>query len=127
MKYIIWASIGIIIALAGLIYLGKLLLLKIKGVETVAEVVKVREKRKDNYVHTMRFSNEEKTYEFEDKAGFSQPLSIGSKHTIIYDPKNPQNFDFADQVKKNLIIIGVLVAMAVLFSRRWFWLGKLGP
>ena len=87
MKYIIWASIGIIIAFAGIIYLGKLLFLKIKGVETVAEVIKVREKRKDNYVHTMRFGSGEKTYEFEDKAGFSQPLSIGSSIQLFMTRK----------------------------------------
>lgn len=126
MKYIIWASIGIIIAIAGLIYLGKLLLLKKNGIETEAEVISVREKRQNNYIHKMRFGNGDKVYEFEDKAGFSEPFKIGSKHTIIYDPKNPKNFDFSEQLKKNLIIVGVMVALAVLFSVRWFWLGKLG-
>jgi hypothetical protein len=126
MKYIIWASIGIIIAIAGLIYLGKLLLLKKNGIETEAEVISVREKRQNNYIHKMRFGNGDKVYEFEDKAGFSEPFKIGSKHTIIYDPKNPKNFDFSNQLKKNLIIVGVMVALAVLFSVRWFWLGKLG-
>ncbi|WP_295074037.1 DUF3592 domain-containing protein [Ruminococcus sp.] len=126
MKYIIWAGIGIIIAIAGLIYLGKLLLLKKNGIETEAEVVSVREKRQNYYVHKMRYGSGDKVYEFEDKAGFSEPFKIGSKHTIIYDPKNPQNFDFAEQIKKNLIIIGALVVMAVLFVVRWWWLGKLG-
>ncbi|MCR4796268.1 MULTISPECIES: DUF3592 domain-containing protein [Ruminococcus] len=126
MKYIIWASIGIIIAIVGLIYLGKLLLLKKNGIETEAEVISVREKRQNDYIHKMRFGNGDKVYEFEDKAGFSEPFKIGSKHTIIYDPKNPKNFDFAEQIKKNLIVVGVMVALAVLFSIRWFWLGKLG-
>ena len=126
MKYIIWASIGIIIAIAGLIYLGKLLLLKKNGIETEAEVISVREKRQNNYIHKMRFGNGDKVYEFEDKAGFSEPFKIGSKHTIIYDPKSPKNFDFSNQLKKNLIIVGVMVVLAVLFSVRWFWLGKLG-
>ena len=96
------------------------------GIETEAEVISVREKRQNYYVHKMRYGSGDKVYEFEDKAGFSEPFKIGSKHTIIYDPKNPKNFDFAEQIKKNLIIISVLVAMALLFVVRWWWLGKLG-
>lgn len=126
MKYIIWASIGAVIALAGLVYLLRLAVLKIKGTETEAEVVSVREKKPGDYRHTLRFSDGKNTYEHEDKAGFSQPFSVGSKHRIIYDPKKPENFDFADQLKKNIIIIGVLVGMAVLFVVRWYFLGKSG-
>lgn len=126
MKYIIWASIGAVIALVGAMYLLKLALLKIKGIETVAEVISVREKKPGDYRHTLRFSDGSNTYEYEDRAGFSQPFSVGSKHIIIYDPKKPESFDFADQVKRNLIIIGVLVGMAVLFVVRWYFLGKSG-
>lgn len=126
MKYIIWASIGTVIALVGIVYLLKLLLLKKKGIVTVGEVISVREKRPKDYVHTLRYADGEKVYEFEDKAGFSEPFSIGSKHNIIFDPRKPQNFDFEDQLKKNIMVVGVLIVMAVLFSIRWFWLGKLG-
>ncbi|EWM53204.1 DUF3592 domain-containing protein [Ruminococcus flavefaciens] len=126
MKYMIWAGIGFGIALAGLVYLVKLLLLKKNGIETEAEVISVREKRKNDYIHKMRYSGDGRTYEQEDRAGFSEPFKVGSKHTIIYDGKKPERFDFADQVKKNLIVAGVMVAMALIFSARWLYLWKLG-
>ena len=108
MRDIILACIGIVIAAAGGVYLARLLYYKRFGVTVKAEVTDVNEviKRKgivlesiafkssrvDNYVHIMKYDIGGKTYEVRDKAGYTQPLKVGSTHLILCDPKEPEKF-----------------------------------
>lgn len=115
MKDLIWGIIGIVIALFGAVYLIKLMLLKKSGVETVAEVIAVREKKKGAYVHTLRFGEWEK----DDTSGFSQPFNVGDMKEIVYNPKKPSQFEYKEELKKNIIIAAALIAMALVFSAKW--------
>lgn len=115
MKDLIWGIIGIVIALCGAVYLVKLMLLKKSGVEIAAEVIAVKEKKKGTYIHTLRFGE----WENDDTSGFSQPFNIGDMKEIVYNPKNPSQFEYKEELKKNIIIAGVLIGMALVFSARW--------
>ena len=78
MQYLILACVGLAIAIAGGVYLCRLLYLKKYGVATKAEVIGVREapprkgKPSGAYIHTMRYSVSGKSYEEDDKAGYSR-------------------------------------------------------
>lgn len=137
MGNIILACIGIVIALAGSVYLARLLYYKKFGVTAKAEVTEVDAvtRRKgflldniilvgrhaDNYVHTMKYDISGKTYEERDKAGYTQPLKVGSTHLILCDPKNPKKFKFEEDVTKHITIAAALVAMAVVFAGRFIY------
>ena len=137
MRDIILACIGIVIAAAGGVYLARLLYYKRFGVTVKAEVTDVNEviKRKgivlesiafkssrvDNYVHIMKYDIGGKTYEVRDKAGYTQPLKVGSTHLILCDPKNPEKFKFEEDVTKHITIAAALVAMAAVFAGRFIY------
>ena len=106
----------------------RLILLKSKGQLVLAEVVEVREKKNRkgmtvSYIHRMQFECGGKTYEKDDKAGFNQPMKIGEKKLIWVNPANLSRFEYDDEIKKNIIIAGVLVAIALVFSVRWLITG----
>ncbi len=124
MKNLIWGIIGIIIALIALIYMIKLIALKKKGKLVLAEVVEIREKKNRkgvtvSYIHRMKFEDGGKVYEKDDRAAFNQPFSQGEKKLIRFDGKDPSKFEYDDEIKKNIIIAGVLAAVAIVFSVRW--------
>ncbi len=128
MKEIIWGGIGLIIAICAAVYMIRLILLKRKGQLVLAEVVEVREKKNRkgmtvSYIHRMKFECGGKTYEKDDKAGFNQPLKIGEKKLIWVNPADLSRFEYDDEIKKNIIIAGVLVGVAVIFSLRWLITG----
>ena len=137
MGYIILACFGIVTAIAGGIYLARLLYYKKFGVTAKAEVVDAKEitRRKgflldnvikvgrhaDCYTHTMKYDVGGRTYEVQDKAGYSQPLKVGSTHLILCDPKDPKKFKFEEDVTKHVTIAAALVAMAVVFAGRFIY------
>ena len=137
MKYIILACFGIVIAIAGGVYLARLLYYKKFGVTAKAEVMDANEitRRKgflldnvikvgrhaDCYTHTMKYEVGGKTYEEQDKAGYTQPLKVGSTHLILCDPKDPRKFKFEEDVIKHMTIAAVLVVMAVVFAGRFIY------
>lgn len=108
---------GVLIALAGLVYLIRLLILKFTGVPTEVEVVLARETKPNVYTHTLRFPD---GMEREDKAGFNQPFPVGMKVKVICDPKNSGKFEYEQQLGKNIIIVCALIVMAILFAFRGF-------
>ena len=119
MKDIIWGSIGIVIAVAATVYLIKLLALKKKGIIANAEVTAVREGRKNSYIHTLRFGNGTDTWEKDDRSGFSHPMKVGDKRLIVYNTEDPGDFEYEDELKKNIIITIVMIAIALVFSAKW--------
>lgn len=137
MRDIIFACAGFIIAIGGGVYLARLLYYKKFGVAAKAEVLDANEvlkrkgailgsvifvgKRVDHYMHTMRYDFDGRTYEEQDRAGYTQPLKIGSTHIILCDPKNPKKFKFEEDVAKHITIAAALVAVAVLFAGRFFY------
>lgn len=136
MKYTIYGIIGAVIALCGAVYLLNLLMLKKKGITVLATVTDVGEtkhrslmffgfiiksKRKtDSYVHTLRYTINGREYEHKDRAGFVQPLKVGSTHLIVCSPNAPDHFEYEEQLGKNITISIALVAMAVVFAVRFF-------
>ena len=137
MGYIILACFGIVIAMAGGVYLARLLYYKKFGVTAKAEVMNVNEikRRKgfllnnvmkvgryaDCYTHTIKYDVGGKSYEEQDKAGYTQPLKVGSTHLILCDPKDPSKFKFEEDVTRHITIAAVLVAMAVVFAVRFIY------
>lgn len=124
MKNTIWGIIGLAIAFFSMIYMIRLILLKIRGKLVLAEVVEIREKKNRkgmtvSYIHRMKFEDEGKVYEKDDRAGFNQPFAAGEKKLIRFDRKNPSKFEYDDEMKKNIIIAGVLAAVAIVFAVRW--------
>ncbi|MBQ6252005.1 hypothetical protein [Ruminococcus sp.] len=136
MRDIILACVGGIIALAGGVYLARLLYYKKFGVIAKAEVVDSKSvlkyrgigligrlmrvaKRVSHYTHIMKYELDGKTYEAEDKAGYTQPLKIGSTHLILCDPKDPKKFKFEADVSRHITITAALVVMAVIFALRF--------
>lgn len=137
MGNLILACFGAAAALGGAVFLLKLLYYRKFGVTAKAEVVDVNEikKRKgflleniifvgrhaDSYAHTMRYDVNGKTYEEQDKAGYTQPLKTGSTHLILCDPKDPRKFRFEADVDKGVKITAALVAMGVVFAVRFLY------
>ncbi len=123
MKDIIWGIIGLIIAAVGALYMMKQLRLKKHGRVILAEVVKVTEKKKNTYVHTLRFELDGKTIEQDDRTGYSQPFKEGETKLIVLDPEKPEIFEFEEDVKRNVTMAAALVAVALVFSIRWLVMG----
>ena len=127
MQNLILACVGFAIAIAGGVYLARLLYLKKYGITAKAEVTGAREAppRKGRpsgaYIHTMRYTVSGKSYEEDDKAGYSEPMKEGSTHIILCDPKDPKRFKFEADVHKHIMIAAALVAMSLLFAWRFFY------
>lgn len=119
--------IGLIIAVPAAAYMIRLILLKKRGQLVLAEVTEVREKKNRkgmtiSYIHRMKFEYGGKVYEKDDRAGFNQALSVGTKKLIRFKSGDPSKFEYEDEIKKNIIIAGVLAGVAVIFSLRWLLL-----
>ena len=138
MQNLIIACAGFVVAVAGGIYLAQLLYYKKFGVITKAEVTDVKEvlkrrgiamfgsimkvaKRVSHYTHTMKYDFGGKTYEVQDKAGYTQPFAVGSTQLILCDPKKPEKFKFEADVLKHITIAAALVAMSLLFAGRFLY------
>ncbi len=119
MERIIVASAGILAALGGLIFFIKLLILRIGGVRTNAEVIAVKEPKQGYFVHTLRFDHNGKIVEQDDKTGYSQPFSKGDMMEITCSRTSPEKFEYTTALNKNLIISGVLIAMSILIVIRF--------
>lgn len=119
MKDLIWGIIGVIIAVCGAAYMFSLIRLKNKGQLVLAEIISVREKKRNAYVHTLRFTVGDVVYEKEDRSGFNQPFKIGEKQLVFVDSVKPERFEYETEVKKNIVIAGVMIAAALAFSVRW--------
>ena len=123
MKDLIWGIIGLVIAAFGTVYLIKQARLRKHGRVILAEVLSAVEKKKGVYVHKLRFELDGKTIEQDDRTGYSQPLKEGETKLIVLDPKKPEVFEYEDELKKNIIMAAVLVAVALMFSIRWIITG----
>lgn len=121
MVRIVVIAAGAIIALAGLVYLIKLMILRFGGVRTMAEVVSAREIKQGYYVHKLRFEHNGKIVEKDDSTGYSQPFSVGEKLEIICSKSNPDKFEYAGALKKNMIIATVMIAMSILIILRFMF------
>lgn len=119
MERIIVVSAGILAALGGLIFFIKLLILRIGGVRTNAEVIAVKEPKQGYFVHTLRFDHNGKIVEQDDKTGYSQPFSKGDMMEITCSRTSPEKFEYTTALNKNLIISGVLIAMSILIVIRF--------
>lgn len=119
MERIIVVSAGILAALGGLIFFIKLLILRIGGVRTNAEVIAVKEPKQGYFVHTLRFDHNGNIVEQDDKTGYSQPFSKGDMMEITCSRTSPEKFEYTTALNKNLIISGVLIAMSILIVIRF--------
>ena len=119
MERIITECVGALIALAALVYLVKLLILRIGGFRTDAEVVAVKEPKQGYYVHTLRFVHGGKNVERDDKTGYSQPFSKGTVLPLICSRSSPDRFEYAEALNKHIIISCVLIVMSVLIVLRF--------
>lgn len=118
---IVVIAAGAIIALAGLVYLIKLMILRFGGVRTMAEVVSACEIKPGYYIHKLRFEHNGKIVEKEDSTGYSQPFSVGEKLEIICGKSNPDKFEYAGALKKNMIIATIMIAMSILIILRFMF------
>lgn len=127
MYNLILACLGIALAAAGGIYLAKLMYLKKCGVIAKAEVLSAKEtitkkgKSTNSYVHTLQYTVNGRTYNEDDKAGYSQPLKEGSTHLILCDPRDPKRFKFEADVQKHITIAAVFAAMGLVFAARFLY------
>ena len=136
MRDIILACVGVVIAIAGCIYLAVLLYYKKFGVTAKAEVLDVSEverkvgfighivrttKRVSHYTHTMKYEVNGKAYKEKDSAAYSRPLKTGSTHLILCEPKNPKKFRFEENVDSHIRIAAALAVMGVIFAVRFFY------
>ena len=112
---------GAVIALVGLVYLIKVMILRFGGVRTSAEVVSAYEPKQGYYVHRLRFEHNGKMVEKEDKTGYSQPFSIGERLEIICSKGNPDKFEYVGALKKNMIIATIMIAMSILIVLRFIF------
>ncbi len=119
MERILCITAGAVIAVAALVYIVKLLILQITGFKINAEVVAVKEPKQKTFVHTLRFSFNGKVVEKDDRTGYSQPFSKGDVHKIVCSRKNPDNFEYAAALRKNIIIAGILFVMSLLIVVRF--------
>ena len=104
MVRIVVIGAGAVIALAGLVYLIKLLILRFGGTRTTAEVISAVEPKQGYYVHKLRFEHNGKMVEKDDKTGYSQPFSVGEKLEIICSKTDADKFEYVGALKKNMII-----------------------
>ncbi len=112
---------GAIIALAGLVYLIRLMILRFGGVRTMAEVMSACEPKQGYYVHKLRFEYNDKIVEKDDTTGYSQPFSVGDQLEIIYSKSNPDKFEYVGALKKNMIIATIMIAMSILIMLRFMF------
>ncbi|MCR5599568.1 MAG: DUF3592 domain-containing protein [Ruminococcus sp.] len=116
---------GIAIALAGGLYLARLMYFKKNGVIVKAEVVSVKEvtrkkgRQVNGYAHTLKYEMNGKTYEEQDKAGYSEPLKVGSTHLLMCDPKDPKVFKFEADIDSHIKVAAALIAAGVIFAGRF--------
>lgn len=122
MERIICASVAVLMAVGGFGYLIKLLILKFTGFTTEAQIIAVKEPKKGVYVHTLRFIFDGKIVEKDDKTGYSQPFLKGDIKKIICSKKNPDEFEYVDALRKNIVIAGILILMSVLIVVRFVFL-----
>lgn len=119
MERIICASVAVLIAVSGLGYLIKLLILKFTGFTTEAQIIAIKEPKKGVYVHTLKFIFNGKTVEKNDKTGYSKPFSKGEIKRIICSKKNSDKFEYAEALRKNIVIAGILILMSILIVVRF--------
>lgn len=119
MERIAVITVGAVIAVTALVYIVKLLILKVTGSEKDAEVVAVREIKQGTYVHTLQFDFDGKIVRRDDKTGYSQPFSKGDVLKIVCSKKSPDKFEYATALRKNIIVAGVLVLMSLLIIVRF--------
>lgn len=112
---------GAVIALAGLVYLIKLMILRFGGVRTMAEVLSACEPKQGYYVHKLRFEHNGKVVEKDDSTGYSQPFSVGEQLEIICSKNNPDKFEYVGALKKNMIIAAIMIVMAVFIVLRFMF------
>ncbi|MBO5571554.1 MAG: DUF3592 domain-containing protein [Ruminococcus sp.] len=131
MKYILIALAGLVIMVGALAFLIRNIMLKKNGVQTEAEVIAVGEDTRkgrggmrtvSGYIHTLRYEVKGKMVEAKDRTGYVQPFSKGSEHTIIYSRKNPEIFDYAEQIDRNIKLYGGLAAVGAVFAVRFLML-----
>jgi len=129
MHNLIWGGVGVIIMIVTLVNLKGLLYLKKCGVTALAEVIEVREtvrgrqKQVSGYVHRLRYEADGKPIEADDKTGYNQPFKVGSKQLIVYDPKEPEKFEYEEALKKNINLFAVMLAVTVGFTAYWLICG----
>lgn len=131
MNYLILAVIGLAVMLFALVMLARNWGLKLNGIETEAEVIGISEETRkakggrvvSGYVHTLRYEANGKIIEAKDKTGYMQPLSKGSKQTIIYSKTNPEIFEYAEQIERNIKMMIGFAAVGAVFAVRFFMLG----
>lgn len=127
MQNLILACVGFAIAIAGLIYLARLLYLKKFGVAAKAEILRVREsparrgKPSGAYIHTVRYTVNGKTYEEQDRAGYSEPLKVGSTHLLMCDPNDAKRFKFEADLDSHIKVAAALIAAGVIFAGRFMY------
>ena len=127
MKEIIWSAVGIVLMIASLVNLIGLLRLKKRGITVLAEVMEVseiirgRKKQVSGYTHKLRYEVSGKTIETNDKAGYTQPFKVGSKQLIVYNPKQPEKFEYEDSLKKNIVLFWVMIGVTAVFSARFIY------
>ncbi|MCM1133360.1 MAG: hypothetical protein NC340_07800 [Ruminococcus flavefaciens] len=119
MERILCMSAGAVIALCTLVYLVKLLVLWLTGLKINAEIIKSREVKQGSYVHTLRFDFNGRTVEKDDRTGYSQPFAKGEIHKIVCSKKSPDKFEYADALRKNMIVATVLLVMSLLIVVRF--------
>lgn len=108
-----------VIFLGAMIFLVKKLALTIGGTETAAEIVSSRERKKGEYVHTVRFTLDGEEIIAEDKTGYSQPIPPGETRRIKVSRKNSEIFEYADTLQLHIIALSALAVMSVLVMIRF--------
>jgi len=127
MGELILVFVGIAIAIAGGVYLAKLMFFKKFGIIVKAEVLdaKAAARRKgrqaSSYVHTLRYELNGKIYEEQDKAGYSEPFKVGSTQLLLCDPKDGRKFKFEADIDSHIKVAAALVAAGVVFAGRFMY------
>ena len=127
MGNLILAILGATIAVIGVAYLAHLMYFKKKGVLVKAEVTDVKEDTRkkgrqiNGYIHTMKYEIGGKTYEEQDKAGYTQALKVGSTHLLMCAPKDPKTFKFEVDINSHIKVAAALVAAGIVFAGRFLY------
>lgn len=124
---LILVFVGIAIAVAGLVYLAKLMFFKKFGVIVKAEVLdakaitRKRGRQASSYVHTLRYEFNGKTFEEQDRAGYSEPFGVGSTQLLLCDPKDGKKFKFEADIDSHIKVAAALVAAGLVFAGRFLY------
>lgn len=127
MQNLIWGAVGVVILIVSAVNLKGLLYLKKHGITVLAEIIEVteqvrgRKKRVEGYTHKMRYEVDGKPFEADDRAGYNQPFKVGSKQLIVYDPKQPEKFEYEDSLKKNIVLFWVMIGVTAVFSAKFIY------